>query len=157
MDELGHGFTVLWRAWYWVDADELEHSVRLELDVDGGRLVIASFAVERRPGGSPVTIEALKSMPLVGLISLAVTAGPESGLASKDAGPWQLVDGEAIDRLPELEQVALVYRMAYFIGLSPTKAVALELELSRDVAAKRVQAARRAGLLEPTRKGQKGA
>lgn len=58
--------------------------------------------------------------------------------------------------LPELDRVAVAYRLAYFIGRPPTSYVAELLNVSREVAAKRVQKARRKKLLATTTKGKRG-
>jgi hypothetical protein len=165
--ELGGGFGLVWYPAVEVDDDELDALVHLKLGVDHNRLVVDQFTARRRQGGPPVTIDTLKSMPMVRLAAApAIDMGIEGGLVrlgtpgSGTLGPNDCatpVDVDALDELPELDRVALVYRWGYFVGFAPTSVVAETLELSRSVAAKRVQAARRAGLLPPTARGQKGA
>jgi hypothetical protein len=167
--DLGSGFAFLWHQRFEIDEPEA-YDVALELTVEeeGGRLVISSLAAKRRLGGPPVSIEMLKAMPLVRLAReaahRAVTASPLSGLVrvEREGGPTGITTvGPAnlkeMEELPEIERAAIAYRAAYFVGDSPTKAVAELLGLTHAVAAKRVQAARRAGLLEPTTQGRKGA
>jgi hypothetical protein len=50
-----------------------------------------------------------------------------------------------------LEKVARIYRLAQAAGESPTKAVAEQLDISRDAAAQQVSRARKAGLLPKAR------
>jgi hypothetical protein len=58
----------------------------------------------------------------------------------------------------ELEEVAKVYRDAYYIGVkSPTEEVAKDRDVSRTQAGRYVAAARAAGLLPATTKGKKKA
>lgn len=155
---LGFGFGYGWMPQYRADAEELDQIVELDVDVDGGRLVISAFRIERRPGGAPISMDVLKSMPLVGLLLLGIVDSDTTGLLRSDGkGGWSPADWGDLDELPELERVAIIYRAEYFVGCSPTKEVAAFLGVSRDVAAKKVQAARRAGLLGATDKGKKGA
>jgi hypothetical protein len=159
--QLGSGFGIFWeRGPTTIDDPEFDFVFEVELEVEDGRLVVERFTAERRPGGPPVTVGALKSVPMVGLVARSADAGPLGGLVrGVRAGRgtnWEPATLEDLRRLPEAEQAAVVYRAANFYGLPPTATVAGTLGHSRDVAAKRVQAARLAGLLEPTRKGQKG-
>ena len=136
--------------------------IELEVDVDDGRLVIKRFCAERQTEGGAITMDSLKSLPLVSMAAMAAQAGILSGIVrvqTTSPGNYQVdpVTAEEVEALPELERVALFYRAALFCGEAPTTWVAEALKVSRDVAAKRVQAARRAGLLEPTTKGRKGA
>ena len=158
---LGYGFALLVPPVALVDDPSLDVVVDLELDVEGDRLVITRFAVERRPGGPPITMDVLKSLPLVRLAAKAATDGVLTGLVhvTTTNGTTTVTPAHAseIEALPEIDRTAVAYRAALFFGLPPTVTVAEMLGVSRDVAAKRVQAARRAGLLEPTTKGKKGA
>jgi hypothetical protein len=151
---LGSGFHLMWpRAWTH-DAAELDAVLELELAAEGGRIVCERLTATRRPGGPPVTADVLKGLPVVGVVQMAATTW---GLMRKVGRGFEPVTVEDFEVLPELELVAVLYRRAYAIGDNPTAAVASALGVTRDVAAKRVQAARRAGLLEPTTKGKKGA
>ncbi len=155
--DVGSGFVVVWKPVVHVDETDLDVVVDLEVAVEDGRLVVNHFSATRRPSGPPVSIEILKRMPLVGLASRAAPGAVLESLKRRLPGGW-VVDGrEDLQALPEPERVAIVYRAAYFLGLPPTTAVAEVLGVTREVAAKRVQAARWAGLLEPTKKGKKGA
>jgi len=52
--------------------------------------------------------------------------------------------------------VAVVYRLALLVDMPPTRAVASQLGITQDAAAKRVQRAREAGFLASTVMGRKG-
>lgn len=100
-----------------------------------GRLVLDGLSIAR--GDRPIGIDDLKSLPLVSLIQHAQTTAV------------------SLYGLTPVEQATVAYRYAMLFGLPPTAAVAGRLGVSHDVAAKRVQAARRAGFLPPTTKGRK--
>lgn len=155
---LGGGFAVTWSPKVQVDDESLDVLVELELDVEDGRLVVTRFTAQRRPKGPPVTIDVLKSLPLVRLTSQAAKDGLLYGLIRVEStgGAGTRVQPVDLHGLPEAERAAIVYRAAHFLGMPPTAAVAEVLGISRDMAAKRVQAARSAGLLEQTTKGRKG-
>lgn len=59
-----------------------------------------------------------------------------------------------IDNPDPLWPVALTYSVAHALGEPPTKAVAEQLNISRDAAAQRVKRAREAGYLPATEKGR---
>lgn len=161
---LGHGFALLLPEEVSVDDSSLDVLVKLELDIEDGRVVVSRFCAERRPGGPPITMDILKSVPLVRLRTFAANTGLLTGLVristtdgTHTVRPATAEDVAALTALPELDRVAIVYRAALFYGYPPTVKVAEALDVSPSVAAKRVQAARRAGLLEPTTPGRKGA
>lgn len=155
---LGQGFGLLWATPVRVDDPGLEAIVTLDLAVEGDHLVVTKFTADQREGGPPITIDFLKSMPLVGLTQRAVEGGLLNGLVrTRTKGHLAPATAEDLASLSEVERAAVVYRAAIFIGFPPTLAVADACGWSHDVAAKRVQAARKAELLEPTTKGRKGA
>ncbi len=159
--DLGSGFSFEWEPRYAVDLPELPVTLDLEVVVEEGRLVIVEVVARRRQGGPPITADVLRTIPLATVTALAVT-GSSSGLRhdTETHRVTTVTSADALDglgELPELERVAVVYRWGYFIGQNPTKWVADKLGLGYAVAAKRVQAARLAGLLDPTTKGRKGA
>ena len=155
---LGSDLFFLWEPELSVDLPELPVVLKLKVDVEDGRLVVMELTVTRRPDGPPVSVNVLRSIPVASLTALAVA----ESVGKSNSGPsWSTVtDADALGdltHLPELERVAVVYRWGYFIGENPTQWVAKKLEMSYAVAAKRVQAARLAGFLDPTSKGRKGA
>ena len=159
---VGSGMVLTWHPKVHADLPDLGVVVDLEVAAEDGRLVVTKFTAQRREGGGPITIDVLKSMPLVRLAALAASGPVLSGLVRVEEiapGNYEVrpVTAEQLEQLPEVERVAVIYRAAYFLGLPPTAAVAEACGWSHDVAAKRVQAARRAGLLEPTTRGRKGA
>ena len=159
--DLGDGFGIEWLPVISVEevnGVRLPHVLELELEVEDNRLVCVSFTAHRRANGPPVTADTLKMMPVVGAMNAAAVASEYLGLVRvKPDGTDVRVRKLDFDELPELTRTSLAYRTALFLGMSPTSYVATILNVSRDVAAKRVQAARRAGLLEPTTRGKKGA
>lgn len=161
MHHVSKDLVVLWKESMRVDEPWLDVVVELKLGVEDGRLVIRKLCAEQRPGGPPVTIAILKSLPLVRLAGQAAETGSlggllrtmSSGSGGRAVAPMTLDDLKGIS---EVERAALEYRAALFFGFPPTSGVADALGVSHAVAAKRVQAARRAGLLEPTIAGRKG-
>lgn len=156
---LGSGLFFRWEPKYTVDMEELPVVVELTVDEEGGRLVVTEFTARRRAGGPPVTVDVLRAIPVARLTASAVAEARWSGLVNEGGYRIATVTNPAgldLDHLPPLERVAVAYRWGYFIGENPTQWVAKVLHLSPAVAAKRVQAARLAGLLEPTTRGRKG-
>jgi hypothetical protein len=154
--QLGHGLAIVWFRRVHVDDPELPVLVDLELDDNGDRLVVTTLTLSARLEGPPVDADALRSIPLARLVRRAIE-GPLGGPVRVESTGDGSVVVTPPGPLSEVEAVAVAYKAALFIGEAPTAAVAEALGVSRDVAAKRVQAARRAGLLEPTSKGRKGA
>jgi hypothetical protein len=157
--EVGDGIRVGYRPRATVDTDELPVIVELEVAEESGRLVVESLTARRRPGGPPVTIDVLKSLPMVGLVGFTAQGHALAGLmrVSTASDGSTVTEPMSVEQLDEPERVAVVYRASLLFGWPPTAAVAEDLGVSKDVAAKRVQAARRAGLLAPTSRGRKGA
>ncbi len=156
--DLGHGLSVMWWKRVRIDDPDLEGIVELELRDDGDRLVVSKLTAEGRPGGPPVSADLLRAIPLARMAPEAIE-GSLGGLVkvrSTGRKGSRITPGN-LDALPMLERVAVIYRAALFLGQPPTTMVAETLDVTRDAAAKRVQAARSAGLLEPTSKGKKGA
>lgn len=153
---VGADLAVLWHKTRRIEDPALKVDVEVEVGVEGARLVISKLTLHQRPGGPPVTIDILKSLPVARLAAEAAAGGPLSGLHRRKGNGWAPARAEDLAELSEAEQAAVIYRAAYFAGLPPTAAVAEALGITNDMAAKRVQAARLAGLLEPTTKGRKG-
>lgn len=157
--QLGSGFVFQWEPTYQVDLPDLPLLVSLTVDVEDDRLVVTDLTARRRPGGRPVTVDALRALPLARMTALAVTQAARNGFGNVGRDWSEVTDADALgdlEQLPVLDRVAVAYRWGYFIGENPTKWVAKVLSLGQAVAAKRVQAARLAGLLEPTTRGRKG-
>ncbi|MGI8775603.1 MAG: hypothetical protein ACR2KQ_11480 [Actinomycetota bacterium] len=151
--DIGQGFAVEWYPEVEIREmhdETLAHFLELTLSVEGGRLVCDRYTARRRRNGPPITADSIKQLPVVRAIS---EGGAPSIVRGRGRKPVVKAD---LDALPEVERAAVGYRIANFFGMAPTVYVAKLLDVSRDVAAKRVQAARRAGLLEPTTKGKKG-
>ena len=112
--------------------------VHCSVTLAGDRLALAGITVTP-PSDRALDINDLKSLPLVGIMAQAQREAP------------------SLNGLTPNEQAAVVYRTALLFGRPPTAYVAEMLGVSKDAAAKRVQAARRAGLLGPTTIGKKAA
>lgn len=149
--------TLQWTPRVHVELDELGVAVDADLEEEGGRLVVRRLTITSRPDGPSITSDVLKSLPVVRIPSLAVAGALLGLLTVEKAGRGVKLRPADLDALPTAERAAVVYRAAHFLGMNPTSTVADVLGLSRDVAAKHVQAARLAGLLEPTTRGKKGA
>lgn len=154
---LGRDYAVLYQPRFTVKGPDtgLEYDLDVSIAEEDGRLVCESFHATRRPGGPPVTAEGLARLPVVGIVARAADGFGVVRLEQKRGGTniKPVVD---LSKLDELERVAVLYRRAFAIGYPPTRAVAEGLDVSSAVAAKRVQAARRAGFLDPTSPGKKG-
>ena len=149
-------------------------SATLQLEIEGGRLVCAGYSVACAPGGLAHLADLLKALPVVALIQCALegvqgiplhrlwarTGGLDessSGWADIPEEEMSLAQVFADERFETNERAAVAYRVGFFVGANPVTMVSAALDISPAAAAKRVQRAREAGLLEPTTKGKKGA
>jgi len=136
------------------DIPWLPYDLELTVVLEDGRYECRELRCVRKAGGEPVSPEGLRTISfrdvLVHALSWAVTwwePNPDgAGFRGAPVGAWS----------DELVQVAAVYRFAYACGDQPTRAVAAALDLPYSTAGKRVMAARKAGLLDPTDKGKAG-
>lgn len=111
----------------------METDIEVDMEVEDGKLVRLAIRTTA-PGG--ITDTLLRSVAL-----------------------QRLMDEEALKHikvpdtsLPESERVALVYAQAYELGANPTKMVETILGLpNRNTAKKRVQQARKLGLIRPAK------
>jgi hypothetical protein len=163
--ELGGGFVIRYTPL--VSLTEAPNragfDVELVLGDDGTRLVVDELTLIRREGGRAITSEGLKYVPvneIITFVALGWDADDETtgadGVMRRVGRRYRPVDQSTLDALPELERVAFEYRFALAIGAAPTQAVADALDVTPAVAAKRVQKARRAGLLAATTPGKRG-
>jgi hypothetical protein len=123
-----------------VGLDDLTYIVEGRWSIVEGRvepIEVSVSALQREPGTDPpvhpVTANAMRRLPLE-----TILADQRAELAQKGLDP-----GTEGDR-----QVAAIYRSAWGDGRPVTKAVADHFKVSTSTAAKRIMAARRAGLLE---------
>lgn len=125
-----------------VDRPDLAFVIHGELTRDGGRMVCQRLTIERRPGGPPVTGEALRRIQVQAL----VRAETRRSLASVLVGdPRQAAVAGPID--DTLRLVAEVYRIAYLCSDPPTATVAGRFGLPRSTAGRWVAMARARGFL----------
>jgi hypothetical protein len=153
-----------------VDVEDAPFDVHAVLDQEGDFVACQELTFRRRPGGPPVTKEALKAFPLRNMIEAAV----------KKASPWQYdretgvltfdaeADTSGVARAfvrprpsggtafitdDQLKEVAAVYVEAKRDKRRDTNdAIADRFQVSRTTAARAVKRARAAGHHLPTRR-----
>lgn len=118
----------------------------LEIELEDGRYHCRQLRMTSREGGPEVTGEALRSVPVAGIVgdgvrSIAHLAAVFGGLRPPDNLAEHGPTREA------LEWVARIYRLAYAVGDTPKKAVESALDLSPATAGRWVAKAREAGYL----------
>jgi hypothetical protein len=125
----------------------------LDVRLIDGRYETTRLEARQRDGGPPITADTLRELPL--RQTIAAVAERMAGLATDPEGDVRRISfGGATEGL---EEVAVIYAVAYAVGIRPTKAVADRLSLPSSTASKRVMAARKAGLLPPATPGKAGA
>jgi hypothetical protein len=147
------------------------YDVELLVVLEGGRLQASEVKVRRRPGGPPVTGEALRTMTVAAFVRHSVQAssnlhGP-FGLSGDQWEPnatrvfWGMLDVQHRDRMREagpvtetLEWVARVYSVALATGDKPTRAVEDVFGVPRYTASRWVAGARQRGFLGPAEPGK---
>ena len=119
-----------------------------------GSVSAAKLTVTQRPGGPPVTLAGIRSIPVGGLVRFAAVEEAREieradGVIRTTArvAPDELADGGPTSTA--LWWVAYVYRLALVVGDPPTKAVRDALGLSRSTAGRWVSLAREQGFLGP--------
>lgn len=123
-----------------------------------GRYECDELCVRRRPNGPQVTGEAIRGIPVAGIIRDAVArmllqvSADADGTATASSPlhldiPSGLAAGGPTDEA--LRLVAKVYRVAQALGQPPTQSVQRDLELPRSTAGRWISLARKRGLLEP--------
>lgn len=134
------------------------YDVEVDVAPRDGRLIALAVRVSERPGGLPVTGEALRSVPVATLTKHA--AARLLSFQQKDGyvemSPPRALTAAALDDLhaagpsrESLEWVAYLYRLAVLMGEAPTKAVESALQLPRSTAGRWVALARQKGHLGP--------
>lgn len=123
----------------------------------GGRYECEELCVRRQSGGDPVTGEAVRSIPMAGIIRHAVwqmlmrtSTTPEGAHAASPLGweiPPDLAAGGPTD--DALRLVARVYKISQALGQPPTQSVQKDLGLPRSTAGRWISLARKRGLLDP--------
>jgi hypothetical protein len=136
-----------------VDDPTIPYDVTMVAELQGDRLVCTTLTAKQRPGGEEVTATGLRRIPTATLIRNAVLP-----LAMKRAGrdrDYVAFEGPLmVGGDDELESIAAVYRIAHACGERPTAVLAEVLDASWSTAAKKVKAARDAGLLGPAVRGK---
>lgn len=129
-------------------------NVSADLVLEGGRYVVERLTTTRRPGGVPVTGEALRKIAIQDLVLVAVagTVGPldEQG----NPVPMRYSDEEvaAIRRQgptdSTLSKVAQLYVIGRLVGTAPAKNVAAVLGIPMPTANNWIRRAKDRGLLD---------
>jgi hypothetical protein len=158
--------------------------IHLTVSVEDGQPVVADVRLERRAGAPPITSTILRDIPLKTIVRESVAvAGVVQAFRKADDDDPNADDAQVLEYgSPELavavqdsllsaydarqgvpitdevlQKVAEIYRGAHAAGKPPTKAVELELVVSRSTAGRYVQRARERGFLGPTRERVAGA
>lgn len=134
--------------------------VAIDITPEGGRLVAQEVRVSRRPGGPPVTGEAVRAVPIAMLRRLAVrevlhvsTQDDYNKMVPRvltDEVVAEIAQNGPVDT--SLEWLAYLYRLALLVGDPPTKYVENALKLKRATAGRWVAKARAQGFLGPAEK-----
>lgn len=132
------------------------YDVEVLLVFNGSRYVVRRIAVEQRDGGQAVTTEALRDIPVTGLMRTLMpsvlrkeTAHADGSSTLDHLDDWTEVAPHHGPTDEALRAVAQIYRMAYICGDHPTKAVEGNLKLARSTAGRWVSLARERGFLGP--------
>jgi len=134
------------------------YDVEIRVVPAGGRLTAASVEVRQRKDGPAVTGEAIRAVPVAGLVRQAgghllhVDSTHPNGKAHKLSA--RTIDKAGVERLRQagptdetLDWVAYIYRFALVLGEPPTGSVERTLELPRSTAGRWVALARERGFL----------
>lgn len=135
------------------DYDELDYDITLCAELEDSRYVITELTARRKPNGLPITPEGLRSVATARVLEMALSGHIRVWTRTEDG---ELRGHHAWTVEDELVRVAGTYRIAQACGIPPTKSVAEIFNITRSAAAKKVMAARKAGLLGPTTPGKKG-
>ena len=174
------GLFLVWPFTYDVTDSELPYDLTLRVWTHEGRLACEDIEVTQRRGGPPVTTDGLRSATIEAYLdeirkamfnaedfSFTVLKSPPKGsrlLQSPTAEEWVALDRFQRPRRPTdelLPHIAAAYREALRssdpqVAKAPTAAVAQQLHYSRGHASRLVSEARKAGLLDPARRGRPG-
>ncbi len=150
----------IWTAATGVLEDYKGYDVTAEVELsDAGRLEVSKLSVAQRPGGPPVTGEALRTITVQSIIRDSVATSLQMGNKwpkGKEISANGLLATEEALRLKAagpvaetLEWVGRVYRLSEIIGHAPTKAVEETFQISRSTAGAWIGRARAAGHIAP--------
>jgi hypothetical protein len=144
-------------AFTWTDRNKKDWQVTFEITNPGGRRQPIGFKITAAPDNqTQLTSEILRSFPFTRVFTLYLaknsSAQTRTDVSIKQKGPRR---GTPLDN-STLELVAQIYRQALNTGLSPTKLIAEQMNISTSTAAKRIQKAREQFFLKPALPGKPG-
>jgi len=129
------------------------YDVRIEVVLDGRRYIATAVHVLQRPGGPPVTGEAIRKVPVANIIRRGLPMGV-TWVASRTGGVTRSTGAQMPENVTKygptdeaLTWVARVYRLALLLDMPPTREVETSLRLPRSTAGRWVAAARDRGFL----------
>ncbi len=145
-----------------VQAEDVRgYDVDVDVVVSDGRLVAREVRVRQRDDGPPVTGEAIRGVPLAGLVrqaaqhALEYEQSGEGDAVLTRLSPVTWITPETAERLREagpttesLRTVATLYRIALLTGQPPTTTVEKSLGLPRSTTGRWVALARERGFLD---------
>lgn len=137
------------------DAEPLEYTVVMSLDVVDGRLACTSCTLQMKPGGPPVTAEALRRIPVgrylreaadSGLTVWEVDAADPRMTHVFEPPPRDFAEGGMTDDV--LREVARLYHWALATGDAPLGLLEREYGIPRGKASRWISVARRRGFVK---------
>lgn len=131
------------------------YDVEVTVAFDGSRYVVRRIAIEQRDGGPPVTTEAMRDIPVTGLMRYLMSSALRRETKHADgSSTLEQLDDWTADHVTRygptdeaLTVLAQMYRLAYVCGERPTKAVQDNLKLPRSTAGRWIALARERGIL----------
>lgn len=163
MTHVAPGLAVYSSYRFEVDDPALPGVVSIEIRMDGRAPTCHSFSVQQREGGEPITAEAIRRIPLAGIVRHSVEWAlyevrdekpgkavyvPVSTPAQIEAG-YRATASQKPYTEERIRQVADLYHEALRDGKPPTKYVEQSLHASRSTTARLVREARKRGLIPP--------
>ena len=154
--DLGSGVTIFERGETYL-SDYKGYDIAATVEYNGRRLEVTSLTVHKRENGAPVTGEALRMIPVAGILHEAAAAelirARPSGTRVRALGALTEKDAKRLKNQgptkETLTMVATVYRIAEVLGDPPTKAVRQTFDVSQSTAGSWIGRARAADLIPP--------
>ena len=141
----------------WTDLNKNDWRITFEITNHKGRRQPIGFKITAATDNqTPLTSETLRSFPFTRIFAQYLakdsSAQTRTDISIKQKGPQR---GTPLQN-STLESVAQIYRHALNTGVSPTKLIAEQMNISTSTAAKRIQKAREQFFLKPANPGKPG-